>query len=461
MMKDSEASVQSNDDGSEDLSLDTMILTKANGKGTFDLRSSRASFNDANESLTNILRKLRDIGCATLEFREMDLSNCVPALKEYMRSTECVKKLEINTSRLGGARGIGDFFSSLHRNMTIQTLSLFGVDELESSGSALRDLLRRNRSLQNLSFSCNDLNTCAPSIAQGLQQNKMLHTISFDGCDLRDNNFQEIIHAISSDRCGVQEVLTNDNPLTIVSLSQALDATKGKNASLRAIYFGFSSKVFTEDSGEWKTVARFVEEENRSTTRLRDFSLEGCDVPDDACRSLIKALETNTFLNFFAIDIENAPSLVQLLETLPKMKSLQQLVISNYAKLSSLHNFEEQFVDAISKNKTLYRFKFESFMDAEPLSDEAQRKIQFHVLRNRLEPLHTAPEKVFRQSMWPFVLESLSGFDAGPSAIYYSLSKKIDLLPQRVNRKRGRESCQIQEVVEESIRRRCTRIDYL
>ena len=411
------------------------------------------------KSATTLLRELRDIRCANVELQQLDFSNCMPTLKEYIRSMECLTNLAITTSSFGGTEGIGEFFVSLYRNMTIETLLLFGIDELESSGSALRDLIRRNKSMQNLSFSCNDLNACSRFIAQGLQQNKTLRNITFDGCNLHDTNFQEIVSAISSDRCGVQELLTNDNPLTILSLLQSLDVTKGKNATLRSLYFGFSNKVFTEDSGEWDKVVRFVEGENRTTTNLRDFSLEGCDIPHDACQSLIKALEKNTFLNFFAIDIESESSLLQLLETLPKIKSLSQLVISNYAIVSSLNNFEAELVNVIDKNKSLYRFKFESFIDAEPLSDKAQRKIQFCLCRNRLDSFFLAPGTMFRNRMWPFVFRDLYEFDAGPSAVYYVLRKKIDIVPQRVAKRRGQRNHDM--FVDESIRRRCSRFEYL
>ena len=437
-----------------------LTLTRANETGAFELRSLHASLTKTKESLPMILRKLRDMeNVGQLEFRDVDLSHCLPALKDYMRSAECVRNLEINTSCLGGTKGVAEFFSPLYRNSAIQTLRLFGVNQLESCGSALRDLLRRNRSLQVLSLSCNDLNASARCIAQGLQRNKMLREVNFDCCNLDDGSFQEILGAIASAHCGVKELLTNDNPLTIVSLLQALEATKGEHATLEAIYFGYSDKVFTEDKDVWEPVVRYIEKENPSTTRLRDFSLEGCDIPEKSSRELIKALETNTFLKFFAMDTENESTLLQLLETVPKIKTLTQLVISNYFKGSLMDNFEELLVNAISKNESLYRFEFLNHEEEEPLSEETERKIKFYTARNRLEPLLAAPEKSVSRGLWPSVVEHLSGDQVGPSAIFYCLRKKIDLLPQRVSRKRRQRS--EAWVADESIRRSCTRIDSL
>ena len=433
---------------------------------------------DAN--LPRTLRTLRDdfeVKCLTLS--ELDHSNGIPAIKNYVCSNMSLEYLEFSDSNLGETAKIDELFKSLCRNTTIRRLKFHNVRFEESNERALRDLIRRNRSIDELMFT--HVNLTSPwlhgCIANGLQRNSNLRALEIHNCSLNEDAIAGIVGAISSKDCTVRKLSLDFACLSAASVRMVLEATKKPGAVLESLEFTHSPlehEYRDSSSPKLQSLISFLEEESYETTRLRDLYIRARyyrfdpESPVARLDELLRILESNNFLHSLDIGTNNSEimNVSQLTKSLPKFTTLKCLKITALRFFSTNHKDSEDedsenqvvptlfmisseneggaLVEATNNNTSLFQFELRDVSGACPNRRSIQ-KIRFYTHRNRINALNEASPELMPPSLWPLLLhkaaQNITNDDedevrVGLSIICYALQKKLDLLPRHVSGKR-------------------------
>jgi hypothetical protein len=135
-----------------------------------------------NTTVTNLVLRHSELSCENIQ-----------QLKSMLRQNTVLESLDLAADFIGSA-GLAEIAPVLYRNKLIKVLDLTnnGLHDIESS-NALRELIRRNKTITSLCIALNAFGRNAVavrSIAEGVRSNTTLQQLDLGYCGLDDQGFQ-------------------------------------------------------------------------------------------------------------------------------------------------------------------------------------------------------------------------------------------------------------------------------
>lgn len=391
-------------------------------------------------STQQVLRQIRDLHLTTLTFKDISLSAaCMDALKLYVQDNATLETLILGGHGLHAAAAT-TFIQSLYRNTTLQNLVFYGqADAWQQCHTALKDLVRRNKSLKILFFSRIPMQSIT-FLADGLARNGTLQALSLDRCALTEEMFQGIVRGVCAPSCRVSLLFVQRNPgLGLASLQCALQATLWQNINkLAGLAFPGCPDILSTRAA-WEHLVQFLQQQSRTTTRLRSLDIPHCTMSDVGRVAILRALQGNDFLESIALDVPTEAVLEQLTLNLPQYKALKSLRIGT--AFAGIQAHISTLIQAIEQNTSLFHFIPCKELK---LSPKEKQKIDFYTRRNRLEAIEQPMARFIWLARCNKNAASTRGGGCHGSAVplslvYHTLRTKLDLVPQpTASRKRTR-----------------------
>jgi hypothetical protein len=253
------------------------------------------SFNgsDADEGVAGFESFMLEMG-RNATILKLDIAGGVPLnrdntqqLTAMLRRNAVLQDLDLSENYLGSA-GFAEIASALYRNTSIQGLNV-SSNELEdlAAGNTLRELLRRNKTITELSIQHNkfggyiDVVRC---IADGFRANTTLQVIGLSTCELDDEGLSILAAGFGQQKRSLVNLNLSENRITCSGLRALVNHA---TATLSALTHLNLTNNYVLDEG-----ASFLAETLRLQTlpSLTHIRLFKCGISDDGLVALMLAL---------------------------------------------------------------------------------------------------------------------------------------------------------------------------
>jgi Ran GTPase-activating protein (RanGAP) involved in mRNA processing and transport len=227
---------------------------------------------------------------------EMDRSTTI--LKMAIVGLSCQ---QLQSQDAPGSAGLAEIVPALYRNTSIQRFDISdnGLDDL-AAATALRQLLRRNRTITTLNIHSNIFGrnvTAVSCIAHGFSDNTTLQELDLSSCELDDQGLSILAESLGQHKRSLVNLNLSANLITCSGLralvnnaTAALSTVTNLDLSLNPVLD--EGAIFLAETSRLQTLP--------SPTHL---SLVKCRISDDGIVVLMSALEENQTLEY--LDFEN------------------------------------------------------------------------------------------------------------------------------------------------------------
>ncbi len=225
--------------------------------------------------------------------------------------------------------GCNNLLKCLKTNMSVFLLKMFdcNLTITKDNGPLLEEMLRENRTLQELDLSGNPIRASGLGyISKGLKHNTGLVKLSLKGCSVRvteDNG--PLLEEMLRENKTLQELDLTLCPIRASGLSYIAKGLK-HSTGLVKLSISWCSASVTEDNGP------LLEEMLRMNRTLQALDLSDCSIHASGLGYITKGLKHNTGLVklslkgcYVRVTKDNGPLLEEMLR---ENKSLQELVLS-------------------------------------------------------------------------------------------------------------------------------------
>jgi Ran GTPase-activating protein (RanGAP) involved in mRNA processing and transport len=368
-----------------------------------------------------VLRELgRNTTVTKLAIRDSALSHEIAQqLNSMLRRNTALQHLDLDSSALGNA-GLAEIAPALHRNTSIKSLDLSnnGLDDIESA-NALRELIRRNKSITSLCIAFNSFGrnaAAARSILESVRSNTALQQLDLPGCGLGDQTISLLANALVTRTASMLQIGLALNRITWVGVRALVDDNVEAVKALPKLCL-WHNPIRSEGATILADALR-----RNTMPSLKHLDLRSCDIDDDGFVAMVSALEQNTslqILNLKGNDFDNR-GFIALAESLPNIKGLQQI---HFSANGSFQSTMPLLLEGFRKNTSLVHVKIDACEHREWLQE-----LKFFCHRNRFTPLLKAsdPLDAFpRLGIWSRALAKVA---AEPDVLFHVLINKPNLV---------------------------------
>jgi Ran GTPase-activating protein (RanGAP) involved in mRNA processing and transport len=405
--------------------LKELIIARFNGSLTGEQVVGFESFMQEMERNTTILKMV--IALVPLSHDNAQ------QLKAMLRRNTVLQDLDLTGDALGST-GFAEIASVLYRNTSIQGLDISknGLHDL-ASASALRELLRRNKTITRL---CMDKNAFGSNvaavrcIADGFRSNTTLQELNLSACKLDDHGLSILAESLGQQKRGLVDLSLSTNQITCSGLRALVN---NATAALSAVTHLNLSNNSLLDEG-----ASFLAETLRLQTlpSLTHLRLIECRISDDGLVALMSALEESETLEFLDLE-DNAFSVqgyVALASSLPNIKGLRQIDFSWTASDSSVMS---AMLEGFRENTSLHEVNIVGGVH----DKDWWQQVSFFLDRNKFSRLLRDSDTDDRASLglWSRALGSVA---TRPDVLFHVLTSKAGLIratPGEDSKKRKRD----------------------
>jgi Ran GTPase-activating protein (RanGAP) involved in mRNA processing and transport len=366
----------------------------------------------------SVARKLRLSTTGTnldLRFGVLSRDN-VQQLKAVLRQNTLLEYLDLDASHLGSA-GLAEIAPVLYCNTSIKTLDLAnnGLHDIESA-SALREMIRRNKTITSLSIAGNAFGrnvATVRSIADGVQSNTTLRKLDLRQCRLDDQGISVLALAIRN--ASLLELDLSGNAITSVGVRALVDDTVEAVKTLTKLSL-WANCIRSEGA-----IILADALGRNAMPSLKGLDLDHCGIYDDGFVALVSALEQDTSLQILNLQGNHFDerSYMALAESLPHIKGLQQI---DFSVNESFQSNRLLLLECFRKNTSLVKINIFGYGTPE----DFLREIKFLGHRNRFTPLLKAadlPASSQQLGIWPQALAKVE-----PSVLFHVLRNKPKLV---------------------------------
>jgi Ran GTPase-activating protein (RanGAP) involved in mRNA processing and transport len=343
----------------------------------------------------------------------------VQQLTSMLRRNTALTSLVLASNSLGSP-GVVEIASALYRNTSVKVLDLAdnGSHDIESA-NVLRDLMRHNKTITNLTLDMNAFGNNAAAVrilAKGVGSNTTLQHLGLGSCGLGDQGISVLANGLGLRDSGLVELNLYDNYITSVGVRALVDNfTKASN--------GVAKLSLSRNRIGSEGAATLADALGRNAmSSLKHLELDACGIDDDGFVALVSALERNESLQLLSLE-ENEigeQDFLALAESLPNIKGLQRIdFTANETFASTLPLLLEGF----RKNTSLVEVNIGGYEKG-----EWSQEMKFLGQRNRFTPLLKAsdpPETSPRLGIWSRALGKVA---IEPDVLFYVLRSNPKLV---------------------------------
>jgi Ran GTPase-activating protein (RanGAP) involved in mRNA processing and transport len=226
----------------------------------------------------------------------------VQQLKFMLRRNAALESLDLTSSALGSA-GLAEIAPVLYRNTSIKSLDLTnnGLHNIESA-SALRELIRRNKTITSLSIAHNALGrnaAAAGSILDGVRSNTTLQQLDLQYCRLDDQGISILANALAIRNAGLLKLDLGNNEITSMGVHALVDGSMEAVQTLTKFCLKFNH-IRSEGA---TILADTLGRNGMPSLKLLDLGC--CGIDDDGFVALVSALEQNASLQILDLNYNN------------------------------------------------------------------------------------------------------------------------------------------------------------
>jgi Ran GTPase-activating protein (RanGAP) involved in mRNA processing and transport len=340
-------------------------------------------------------------------------------LKSILYKNTVLQHLNVRGTGLGSA-GLAEIAAGLYRNTTLKHLNLSDNDLGDlTSAKTLKDLLRRNKSLTNLTIEDipfgRTLGT-VDCIAQGIRGSTSLQLIDLSNCMLGDRGISALANDLGSRNKTLKTLFLCNNQITSIGLRLLLDLVAEKlpiaNLSLNRNPFGRAGSNLLADA-----LGR-----NR-VPNLKEIFFEDCGVDDEGLQEIASALvERNNTLELIALEgnVFSEAGVLALAGSLPNIKTLDYIDLTWNGSVSASMPI---LMEGLRKNKSLREIVF-----CGGSTGEWTQELEFLQYRNRFHRLIPSPESLDAEKNMGVWSNALASVATLPDVIFHALCSKPQLV---------------------------------
>jgi Ran GTPase-activating protein (RanGAP) involved in mRNA processing and transport len=376
------------------------------------------------EQVVGFMPFMQEMGCNTTILKmaiigvRLNRDN-IEHLKAMLRRNTVLRDLNLSGDALGSA-GLAAIASALYRNTSIQCLDISdnGLDDL-ASANALRELLRRNKTITRL---CMDSNTFGSNVAalrcigDGFRTNTTLQELELTACELDHQGLSILAESLGQKKGGLVKLDLSVNQITCSGLRALVNNATAALSTVTHLNLSVNSVL---DEG-----ASFLAEILRLQTlpSLKCLGLDGCGISDDGLVALMSALEENETLDDLDL-VENTFSVqgyMALASSLPNIKGLRQI---DFSWTTSDPSVMLAMLEGFRENTSLHYVNIEGGVH----SKDWCQQVFFFLDRNKFSRLLQDSDTDDRASLglWSRALGSVATL---PDVLFYVLTSKADLI---------------------------------
>jgi Ran GTPase-activating protein (RanGAP) involved in mRNA processing and transport len=356
----------------------------------------------------------------------------IQQLKAMLRRNTVLQHLNLTGDALGST-GLAEIASVLYRNTSIQGFDISdnGLDDL-ASANALRELLRRNKTITRLFMDGNTFGNniaAVRCIADGFRTNKTLQLLDLCSCALDDQGLSILAECLGQQKRGLVDLNLSVNHITFSGLRALVNNATAALSTVTHLDLSYNSIL---DEG-----ATFLADTLRLQTlpSLKCLRLNNCNISDDGFVMLVWALEENKTLE--TIDLKDhafsAQGYLVLASSLPNIKGLRQI---DFWWTTSDPSVMPALLEGFRKNTSLHDV---NITGCEP--GKWSQELSFFLYRNKFSRLLQDSDTDDRESLglWSRALGSVA---TRPDVLFHVLTSKAGLIraaPGEDSKKRKRD----------------------
>ncbi|XP_069805999.1 NACHT, LRR and PYD domains-containing protein 3-like [Dendropsophus ebraccatus] len=269
------------------------------------------------EGLERLVPALHNLQVLSLNGNKLPGTSCTQ-LASIIRNNHCLKKLDLSGNRLSGPP-FSDLMDALSSpDCRIEELRLDRNDLPDTSCTQLATGIRNNQSLKKLDLSGNRLsgppfsdlmaalsspdcrieelllvgnnleNNSCTNLASGIRNNYSLKKLFLSENRLSGPHFSDLMDALSSPACRIVELHLSRNDLSNSSCIQLASGIKN-NQSLKIL-------VLSGNRLSGPHFSALVDALSSPDCRIEELHLADNDLPDDSCPQLASVIRNNLFL---------------------------------------------------------------------------------------------------------------------------------------------------------------------
>ncbi|XP_075139693.1 NACHT, LRR and PYD domains-containing protein 12-like [Leptodactylus fuscus] len=277
-------------------------------------RLSGPHFSDLMAALSSPACRIEDIELAGNGLPD----TCCTQLASVIRNNQSLKRLGLSGNRLSGPH-FSDLMAALSSPACrIEDIDLASNDLPDTSCTQLASVIRNNQSLKRLGLSYNRLSgphfsdlmaalsspacriedielasnnlpdTCCTQLASVIRNNQSLKRLGLSGNRLSGPHFSDLMAALSSPACRIEELDLADNDLPDTSCTQLASVIRNNQSLKRLVLSGnpLSGPHFSDLMAALSSPA----------CRIQELHLASNDLPDTSCTQLASVIRNNQSL---------------------------------------------------------------------------------------------------------------------------------------------------------------------
>jgi Ran GTPase-activating protein (RanGAP) involved in mRNA processing and transport len=345
----------------------------------------------------------------------------VQQLKSMLRRTTALESLDLTSSALGSA-GLAEIIPVLYRNISIKALDLTnnGLDDIESA-NALRELIRRNKTITSLCIARNAFGrnaAAARSIADGVRSNTTLQQLDLSLCRLDDQGTSFLASALVARNASILALNLNNNEITSAGVRALVEHSIVVMKTLTKLSL-WGNTIRSEGA----TILADALGSNAMPS-LKRLDLGFCGIGNDGFVALVSALEQNTSLQTLKLlgnDFDER-GYMALAESLPNIKGLQQINFTSCTHI--LSTILPLLLEGFRKNTSLV----EVSIGRDVVPGNFLQEMKFLGQRNRFTPLLKASDSPGASPWHSIWSRALAKVATEPDILFHVLRNKPKLV---------------------------------
>jgi hypothetical protein len=356
----------------------------------------------------------------------------IQQLKAMLRRNAVLQYLNLSQNALGSA-GLAEIAPALYRNTSIQGVDISGnrLDNL-ASANALRELLRRNKTITRL---CMDSNTFGSNVAavrcigNGFRTNTTLQEIELSDCELDDQGLSILAESLGQQKRGLVKLNLSTNEIAYIGIRALVNNATAALSTLT--HLNLSGNCVLDEGASF-----LAETLTQTLSSLKCLQLRGCGISDDGLVALMSALEENETLEYLDLECNtfNVQGYMALASSLPNIKGLSQI---NFSWTTSDPSVMSAMLEGFRENTSLHYVNIEGGVH----SKEWCQELSFYSTRNKFSRLLQKSDTDDRASLglWSRALGSVA---TRPDVLFHVLTSKAGLIratPREDSKKRKRD----------------------
>jgi Ran GTPase-activating protein (RanGAP) involved in mRNA processing and transport len=292
------------------------------------------------------------------------------------------------------------------------------------SANALREVLRRNKTITSLCLTNNAFGrnvAAARSIFEGLRSNTSLQQLDLGGCGLSDQGTSILANALAIRNASVLELNLLSNDITSVGIHALVDNNVEVVNTLTKLCL-----TWNPVRSEGATILADALVRN-TMPNLKQLGMGWCQIDDDGFVALVSALEQNHSLQI--LDLQgndfSERGYMALAESLPNIKGLQQITITANACFQSTQLF---LLEGFRKNTSLVEVNLVDVIIPIDIDGRGSQELMFLGQRNRFTPLLKASNPLGNSPQLGIWSRALAKVAMEPDVLFHVLCGKPKLV---------------------------------